>query len=310
VSTGANTLPRRRSSASLRHRLAERGIDSQLWMLVPAVIFALALFIYPFIYGVGLTVQPLPGMQKQWGGGIFANYIAFFKDPFVFDSVWITMRLAIPAALINVLVSIPIAFKLRGKFRGKRFLSTLLVLPITLGTVLTAQGLLIFAGRQGWLNRILMDTGIIHEPLQLVNNYVGVMFSLVISGFPFAYLLISSYLSGIDPSLEAAARTLGANWRQRFARVTLPLLAPGLATTFILTFVLAFSVVPSARLVGDPGDATRVMALMAYRAFGEQQNYSMASTIAVMMGVAELVIIAVVLLGRSFLYKGSTGGKG
>jgi putative spermidine/putrescine transport system permease protein len=310
VSTGANTLPRRRSSASLRHRLAERGIDSQLWMLVPAVIFALALFIYPFIYGVGLTVQPLPGMQNQWGGGIFANYIAFFKDPFVFDSVWITMRLAIPAALINVLVSIPIAFKLRGKFRGKRFLSTLLVLPITLGTVLTAQGLLIFAGRQGWLNRILMDTGIIHEPLQLVNNYVGVMFSLVISGFPFAYLLISSYLSGIDPSLEAAARTLGANWRQRFARVTLPLLAPGLATTFILTFVLAFSVFPSARLVGDPGDATRVMALMAYRAFGEQQNYSMASTIAVMMGVAELVIIAVVLLGRSFLYKGSTGGKG
>jgi putative spermidine/putrescine transport system permease protein len=310
VSTGANTLPRRRSSASQRHRLAERGIDSQLWMLVPAVIFALALFIYPFIYGVGLTVQPLPGMQKQWGGGIFANYIAFFKDPFVFDSVWITMRLAIPAALINVLVSIPIAFKLRGKFRGKRFLSTLLVLPITLGTVLTAQGLLIFAGRQGWLNRILMDTGIIHEPLQLVNNYVGVMFSLVISGFPFAYLLISSYLSGIDPSLEAAARTLGANWRQRFARVTLPLLAPGLATTFILTFVLAFSVFPSARLVGDPGDATRVMALMAYRAFGEQQNYSMASTIAVMMGVAELVIIAVVLLGRSFLYKGSTGGKG
>jgi putative spermidine/putrescine transport system permease protein len=310
VSTGANTLPRRRRSASLRHRLAERGNDSQLWMLVPAVIFALALFIYPFIYGVGLTVQPLPGMQKQWGGGIFANYIAFFKDPFVFDSVWITMRLAIPAALINVLVSIPIAFKLRGKFRGKRFLSTLLVLPITLGTVLTAQGLLIFAGRQGWLNRILMDTGIIHEPLQLVNNYVGVMFSLVISGFPFAYLLISSYLSGIDPSLEAAARTLGANWRQRFARVTLPLLAPGLATTFILTFVLAFSVFPSARLVGDPGDATRVMALMAYRAFGEQQNYSMASTIAVMMGVAELVIIAVVLLGRSFLYKGSTGGKG
>ena len=49
---------------------------------------------------------------------------------------------------------------------------------------------------------------------------------------------------------------------------------------------------------------------MAYRAFGEQQNYSMASTIAIMMGIVELVVIAVVLLGRSFLYKGSTGGKG
>ncbi len=290
--------------------MADRGIDTRLWLLVPALVFIVALFVYPFAYGVGLTFQPLAGTSKQWGGGVLANYVAFFKDPFTFDSVWLTMRLALPAALFNVIISIPLAFKLRGKFRGKRFLSTLLVLPITLGTVLTAQGLLIFAGRQGWLNRFLIDTHVITQPLQLVNNYTGVMFSLIISGFPFAFLLVSSYLSGIDPSLEAAAKTLGANWRQRFRRVTLPLLAPGLATTFILTFVLAFSVFPSARLVGDPGGETRVMALLAYRAFGEQQNYSMASTIAVMMGVVELLVVAVVLFGRSFLYKGSTGGKG
>ena len=310
MSTATQRRAQVKSTASLSHRLAERGIDSKLTMLLPAVVFALVLFVYPFTYGIGLTFQPLEDTQGQWGGGIFANYIAFFGDPFIFDSVWITMRLALPVALFNVLVSIPIAFKLRHKFRGKRFLSTLLVLPITLGTVLTAQGLLIFAGRQGWLNRFLTESGIISEPLPLVNNYLGVVFSLVISGFPFAYLLISSYLSGIDPSLEAAAKTLGANWKQRFRRVTLPLLAPGLATTFILTFVLAFGVFPSARLVGDPGGDTRVMALMAYRAFGEQIDYSMASTIAIMMGVVELIVIAFVLLGRSFLYKGSTGGKG
>jgi putative spermidine/putrescine transport system permease protein len=304
------TAPRPKASASRRHRLAERGIDSQLLMLIPALLFGLVLFVYPFTYGIGLTFQPLPRTQEQWGGGFLANYIAFFKDPFLFDSVWITMRLALPVALFNVLVSVPIAFKLRHRFRGKRLLSTLLVLPITLGTVLTAQGLLIFGGRQGWVNRFLMEAGIIAEPFPIVNNYLGVVLSLVISGFPFAFLLISSYLSGIDPAIEAAAKTLGADWKQRFRRIILPLLAPGLATTFILTFVLAFSVFPSARLVGDPLGETRVMALMAYRAFGEQQDYAMASTIAIMMGVVELVVIAVVLLWRSFLYKGSTGGKG
>jgi len=56
--------------------------------------------------------------------------------------------------------------------------------------------------------------------------------------------------------------------------------------------------------------STRVMALMAYRAFGEQIDYPMASTIAIMMGIIELAVIAVVLAWRSFLYKGSTGGKG
>src|SRR5699024_11465188 len=74
-------------------------------MLLPAVLFTVALFIYPFLYGIGLTIQPTQGMQEKWGGGIWANYIAFFSDPFVFDSVWITLRLALPAALFNVLAA-------------------------------------------------------------------------------------------------------------------------------------------------------------------------------------------------------------
>jgi putative spermidine/putrescine transport system permease protein len=49
---------------------------------------------------------------------------------------------------------------------------------------------------------------------------------------------------------------------------------------------------------------------MAYRAFAEQLDYSMASTIAILMGGVELLVVAVMFLGRSFLYRGSTGGKG
>ena len=137
----APTVPagtRTRSTASLRHRLAERGVDKSLWMLVPALFFAVALFIYPFSYGIGLTFQPSPAMQAKWGAGIWSNYVGFFKDSFVFDSIWLTMRLALPVALFNVLASVPMAFKLRRRFRGKKLLTTLLVLPITLGTVLIA----------------------------------------------------------------------------------------------------------------------------------------------------------------------------
>ena len=89
-----------------------------------------------------------------------------------------------------------------------------------------------------------------------------------------------------------------------------PMLVQFPIVCFILTFVLAFSVFPSARLVGDASGETRVLALMAYRAFAEQLDYAMASTIAIMMGLVELIIVAIVFLGRSFLYKGSTGGKG
>jgi putative spermidine/putrescine transport system permease protein len=291
-------------NVSLRHRLAERGIDRNLLLLLPAAVFVLTLFVYPFAYGVGLSFQPK-------NGGPLGAYREFFTDAYLRDTVWTTLKLSLPAALLNVLASVPIALRMRGRFRGRRLVTTILVVPITLGTVLTAQGLLNFLGPTGWFNRVLIGVGLTDTPVRLTNNYWGVFLSLVITGFPFAFLLVLSYLSGIDPTLERAAATLGAGRWQRFRRITLPLLAPGLATTFCLTFVLAFSVFPSAILVGDPSGTTRVISIAAYDAAYVKYDYALASAVAVIMGVVELAVIATVLGGRSLLYTGSTsGGKG
>jgi putative spermidine/putrescine transport system permease protein len=294
---------RRGRDPGLRHRLAERGVDRQLALLIPAVLFVVLLFLYPFLYGLQLSFAPAKG-------GPLASYVSFFSDPYQRNTIWLTLRLALPAALINVLASVPIAYRMRGNFRGKRLLTIILVVPITLGTVLTAQGLLNFLGPAGWFNKVLTSVGVLSSPAHLVQNYWGVLFSLIITGFPFAFLLILSYLSGIDPTLEQAAATLGADWKQRFRRITLPLLAPGLATTFCLAFVLAFSVFPSAVLVGNPAGETRVLSLAAYQAAYEVYDYSLASAIAMVMGAVELIVIGLVLLWRSRLYAGSTGGKG
>ncbi|TWP52249.1 sugar ABC transporter permease [Lentzea tibetensis] len=289
--------------ASLKHRLAERGVDRTLWLLVPGAIFVVVLFLYPVLYGLQLSFQP------KDGGGPFGNYIKFFSDPYLRDTIWITLRLGLPAALINVLASIPIAFQLRGKFRGKRTITTMLVVPITLGTVLTAQGLIEYLGRAGWFNRVLLTLGV-DEPIRLVHNYWGVLFSLVITGFPFAFLLTLSYLSGIDPSLEQAAATLGASRRDRFRHITLPLLAPGLAITFCLTFVLAFSVFPSAIMVGEPSGETHVMSIAAYETAFRDFDYSLGAAVAMLMALVMLAVIALVLVWRATLYRGATGGKG
>jgi putative spermidine/putrescine transport system permease protein len=297
---------------ALRHRLADRGMDRTLLLLLPAVLFIVALFIYPFVYGLQLSFQPQPGSDtvQRDGSGPFADYHNFFADSYLRNTIWTTLKIGLPAALINVIASVPIAYRLRGRFRGKRTLTTVLVVPITLGTVLTAEGLLAFMGPTGWLNRLLVDIGIVDHPVKLTHNYWGVLFSLIISGFPFAFLLTLSYLTGIDPSLERAAATLGAGWWQRFRHIILPLLAPGLGTTFCLSFVLAFSVFPSAVMVGDPAGKTRVISIAAFHAAFEQYDYSMASAIAMIMGAVELIVIGLVLGWRSRLYRGATGGKG
>jgi putative spermidine/putrescine transport system permease protein len=284
----------------LRVRLALRDIDGVTLLVLPAVLFVIALFVYPFIYGFILSFEPK-------AGGWLANYRKFFSDPFLYDTIAATFWLAIPATLINVLISIPVALRVRG-MTHRRILTTILVIPITLGTVLIAEGLLTYLGPQGWFNRTLMTLGLISNPVRLVHNYTGVMLSLVMSGFPFTFLLTLSYLTGIDPSLEQAASTLGARARQRFFHIILPLLAQGLAINLCLSFVQTFSVFPSAVLLGAPAGSTRVISLAAYQAAYEQYDYSMASAIAMIMGFVQLGVVILILAGRSFVYRGAAGG--
>jgi putative spermidine/putrescine transport system permease protein len=288
-------------NASLRIRLAERGFDGGTLLVLPALLFVVALFIYPFLYGLVLSLTP------PKGGGMFANYAKFFADPFLYDTIWRTIQIALPVTLLNLLVAIPVAMRVR-LLRRQRLLTTLLVIPITLGTVLVAEGLLNYLGPRGWLNRVLLWSHLIDSPIRLVHNYWGVFLSLVITGFPFAFLLTLSYVTGIDPALENAASMLGARRAARFRHVILPLLIPGLAITFCLSFVQAFSVFPSAILLGAPAGPTRVISIAAYDAAFEDFDYSMASAIAMIMAAVQVLMVVAILALRGLVYSGPAGG--
>ena len=285
---------------SLRQRLAARGLDGSTLLVLPAAFVLLALFVYPFIYGLVLSFEPKVG-------GLFANYAKFFSDPYLYDTIWTTMRIAVPVTVLNLLLAVPIAMRVR-LLRRQRLLTTILVLPITLGTVLVAEGMLFYFGAQGWFSRTLLFLHITDTPLKLTNSYIGVFLSLLITGFPFTFLLTLSYVTGIDPALEQAAATLGAGPARRFGHVMLPLLIPGLLITFCLSFVQAYSVFPSAVLVGEPGKVTRVISIAAYHAAFEEYDYSMASAIAMIMGATQLAVVIVVLMGRRFFYRGPVAG--
>jgi len=287
----------------LRLRLRNRGLDGTTLLVLPAVFFIVALFVYPFLYGLLLSFAP-----KE--GGWLANYATFFSDPFLYDTILTTLLIAVPATLLNVVLSIPVAMRVR-LMRHQKLLTTILVVPITLGTVLIAEGLLTYLGPRGWVNRVLLAAGLVDSPIRLVHNYWGVMLSLVISGFPFTFLLTLSYVTGIDPALEHAGRMLGARARERFWRIVLPLLAPGLAITLALSFVQAFSVFPSAVLLGAPAGPTRVISIAAYQAAFEAYDYSMASAIAMIMAGVQVVIVVALLAARGLAFRGpASSGKG
>jgi ABC-type spermidine/putrescine transport system permease subunit II len=271
--------------------------DPILWLVAPAALFLLSLFIYPFLYGLVLSFQPR-------SGGWLANYLTFFSTENLWRTLFTTLDLALPATLINVGLALPIAYKLRVKSRYQRWVTTILVVPIALGTVLIAEGMLTYFGPRGWLAQALSALHLYDGTIRLTHNYWGVLISLSISGFPFVFLLMLSYISGIDPGLARAAATLGASPWQQFRRIYLPLVVPGLSIAFCLAFVQAFSVFPSAVLLGAPAGPTRVISIAAYEAAFERYDYSMASSIAMIMGFSQLAIVGLVFGARRLFYRG------
>ena len=260
-------------------------------LLAPSVAYLLAMFVFPFAYGVLLSLRP------KGGGVSLANYVAFFLDPWQARTIWVTASIAVPNTLLTVLLALIVAYAMRRGIWLERTITTALVLPIALGTVLVAEGINGFYGPKGWLNQALLSLGLA-EPTRLTHNYTGVMLALFVQHFPFCFLMLLGYISGIDPALEASARVLGAGPWAVFRRVMWPLIAPGVAIAGALVFVMNFGVFPSAVLVGQPAGATRTIAIAAYQEAFEHYDMSMASAIAVVMGVCQLAGLAVILFLR------------
>ena len=260
-------------------------------LLVPSVAYLLVMFVFPFAYGVLLSLRP------KGGGVSLANYVAFFLDPWQARTIWVTASIAVPNTLLTVLLALIVAYAMRRGIWLERTITTALVLPIALGTVLVAEGINGFYGPKGWLTQVLLALGLA-EPTRLTHNYTGVMLALFLQHFPFCFLMLLGYISGIDPALEASARVLGAGPWAVFRRVMWPLIAPGVAIAGALVFVMNFGVFPSAVLVGQPAGATRTIAIAAYQEAFEHYDMPMASAIAVVMGVCQLAGLAVILFLR------------
>jgi len=263
-------------------------------LLVPSVVYLLAMFVYPFAYGVVLSLRSAKGT----GGASLVNYLTFLGDPWQARTIWVTASIAVPNTIITVALALLVAYAMRRGIWAERTITALLVLPIALGTVLVAEGINGFYGPKGWLNQLLVAAGVTDAP-RLTHNYTGVMIALFVQHFPFCFLMLLGYISGIDPALEQSARVLGARPSVVFRRIMWPLIAPGAAIAFALVFVMNFGVFPSAVLVGQPAGPTRTIAIAAYQQAFEHYDMSMASAIAVIMGLCQLLGLGVVLALRS-----------
>ena len=206
-------------------------------VLVFLWLFFLAFMIYPLGYVFSNAFFTADGFS-----------LAFMKLMFSSPNNTIilanSVNLGLTVTLFTTVLSLPLAlFLVRYNFPGKGLLNGLILIPMVLPPFVGAIGMRQLLARFGSVNLLLLEMGIINQPIDWLGG--GSFWAVVILEslhlYPIMYLNLAAALANVDPSLEEAAKNLGANRFQLFTTVTFPLMLPGYFAGAIIVFIWAFT---------------------------------------------------------------------
>jgi putative spermidine/putrescine transport system permease protein len=227
---------------------------SRLWLLVvPMLLFFIVFFVLPVLSMLALSLdKPAAGAVAAKGDFVLTNFIRFFTTPLYYESVFRTVAISIAASVIAAILGYPLAFLIaKTEHPGRNtFLMILVLASMQLDGVIRLYGMMVLLGDNGLINGTLIRWHAIDAPLPLMYNIFGVIVGDVQITLPFMVLSLIGVIRSIHPSLEEAARSLGASPGQTFRRVILPLSMPGILAGMLLVFALASSSYVVAALMG------------------------------------------------------------
>jgi sulfate transport system permease protein len=213
--------------------------------------------------------------------------------PTAMASYRLTFGASFCAALVNLVFGLVVAWVLvRYEFFGKKIVDALVDLPFALPTAVAGITLAALYSQNGWIGRLLVPLGI-----KAANTQLGIFIALTFIGLPFIVRTVQPILEDLDPELEEAASSLGANRWQVFWRVILPMLTPALLTGFALAFARALGEYGSVIFIaGNIPMKTQITPVVIMQEL-DMFDYAKATAIAVVM----LVVSFVLLLGINVL---------
>ena len=212
-----------------------------------------------------------------------------------------SVNLGLVVTLFTTVLSLPLALLLvRYNFPGKGLLTGLILIPMVLPPFVGAIGMRQLLARFGSVNLLLLQMGVINQPIDWLGggSFWGVVILESLHLYPIMYLNLAAALANVDPSLEEAAKNLGANRLKLFTTVTFPLMLPGYFAGAIIVFIWAFTD------LGTP-------LVFEYREVIAVQIFNMVTDLHQNpMGYAFVVAVIVLTLFFFYLSKRILGGGG
>jgi putative spermidine/putrescine transport system permease protein len=270
--------------------LADANPRTSVWLIVaiPAA-FLLVFFVLPNALLLSASFQKTEAQQLTTELTL-DNYKFLFTRPLYLEVFFRTLVVGVSVGLLDVLLGFPLAyFLVRTRSRFKGLLIALSLAPLLASVVVRTYGWYIILNRFGVANDALLGLGVIEERIPFMPSTGAIIVGLAHALLPYTVLSIMGSLHGINPNLESAAMSLGANRARTFFNVLLPLSLPGVAGGFLLVFSIAISAYATPAILGGP--ATQVAATAIYNFIIQLLDWSLGAALAVVLIVSTLVLL-------------------
>ncbi len=275
-------------------------------------LWLIALFLIPFgiVFKLSLSdpavaIPPyVPTLDISGGWAAFKDFLSqldienftwLTEDDLYWKAYLSSVKIAFFSTLFTLLVGFPIAYGMaQAPKEWQATLMMLIILPFWTSFLIRVYAWMGILSTEGFLNQFLLWTGLIGEPLQLINTNLAVYIGIVYTYLPFMVLPIYATLEKLDPSYLEAAEDLGCSRTQAFWSVTAPLSKPGVIAGCFLVFipVVGEFVIPS--LLG--GSRTLMIGKVLWDEFFSNRDWPVASAVAVILLL--ILVIPIILFQK------------
>ena len=298
-------LPERRvpgvpaSERPAKKSRSERQNNRRGWAFVtPTVVMIAVLFIAPIVLVVIMAVTKWTLMGGKQQTNFPQNFQKVFADPLLMDAMWFTLKYTIITTLIIMPLALGLALLVQESRRWNNILRTAILLPSALG--IASSSLLFYAlysPQVGPINAFLAKIGVMDQNSSLLGSPNGALWAtvfLVVWRFSGYYMLLTMVgLQAIPGDVYEAAKIDGASRFQAFRSITLPLLKPTLAMTWIMSITGSLLAFDQFYILtkGGPNNSTVTIVQLIYKyAFETKKDLGMAAALSVVLLVVLVII--------------------
>src|SRR5688572_20581285 len=296
---GAGCLPRMSLVQRAGSLVTRAGSSPAFLLAAPSVILFVAFFVAPLAWMVRLSTYEAggKGQSRFYETGTFTlrHFAEVLGDPFFLKIGWVTLQLGLIITVIAMAIAVPFAVYIhRSRGLYKRALLMAVILPKLTNLLVLMYGVLLLLGDTGYINQVLLALRIVSEPLPLFANLAALVFGEVLIVLPYPILMLAAALEAVDPALEEAARSLGANPLRAYWEGVLKLVVPALVTSALVTFIWGLGAFIAPTILGTPDWYT--IAVEVYSETLDKLNWPLGAALATTYVVVVGVIVAAVLL--------------